>query len=239
MEHSKQPSGFLTAEWRNLVLLSYAVPQSVLTPLLPPGCELDVIGTRAFVSLVALNFMRTRVMGIPWPGHVNFPEVNLRFYVRCGKERGVVFIREFVPRAAVALVARLLYNEPYRGIHMKCKVEKTSETLTVTHHLRLHGRDYSIRASADAATHLPSMNGTEHFFKEHQWGFGTSRHGRLQRYRVEHPFWEVHAVRGINMDWDWHAIYGPRFSFLQDQRPYSVILAEGSPVAVSSSMRAA
>lgn len=233
MQRDKQPTAFLTAQWRNVILLTYAVPPGVLTPLLPPGCELDLISGRAFVSLVAFDFLRTRVLKIAWPGHVNFPEVNLRFYVRHGQDRGVAFVREFVPRRMVAALARLIYNEPYRGAPMRSRVEKVGDGIVVTHRLRLHGREYTIRISADAAAHLPSSHGSDHFFKEHMWGFGTSRSGQLLRYRVEHPPWEVHPVRSVNLDWDWHAIYGPRWSFLEEQQPYSVMLAEGSSVSVS------
>src|SRR4051794_22295162 len=88
---------FLTAQWTNLILANYAVPDALVLPYLPPGLELDRHEGRAFVSLVAFDFVGTRVFGIPWPGYRDFPEVNLRFYVRCGADRGVCFIRELVP----------------------------------------------------------------------------------------------------------------------------------------------
>lgn len=70
-----------------------------------------------FISLVGFMFLDTRVFGIPVPFHINFEEVNLRFYVKReaadGVRRGVVFIREIVPRFAIAAVASMLYGEPY------------------------------------------------------------------------------------------------------------------------------
>src|SRR5215468_781631 len=98
------PTGrpFLTARWTNLFLATYAVPDDLLRPHLPPGLELDRRDGRAFASLVAFDFLDTRVLGVPWPGYRNFPEVNLRFYVRHGEQRGVVFVREFVPLRLVA-----------------------------------------------------------------------------------------------------------------------------------------
>src|SRR5882672_8618368 len=87
---------FLTARWTNLFLATYAVPQELLRPRLPPGLDLDLRDGQAFVSLVAFDFLDTRVLGVPWPGYRNFPELNLRFYVRHGERRGVVFVREYV-----------------------------------------------------------------------------------------------------------------------------------------------
>ncbi|HWN91309.1 MAG TPA: DUF2071 domain-containing protein, partial [Verrucomicrobiae bacterium] len=104
---------FLTARWSNLAILTWEVPPALLEPHLPAGLELDRRDGAAFASLVAFDFLDTRVLGIPWPGFTRFPEVNLRFYVRRGERRGVVFIREFVPQAVVGWVARALYNEPY------------------------------------------------------------------------------------------------------------------------------
>src|SRR5437868_12171774 len=97
---------FLTARWSNVFLATYAVPDDLLLPRLPPGLVLDRRAGQAFVSLVAFDFIDTRVFGIPWPGYRSFPEVNLRFYVRCGEQRGVVFIRELVSPRLVAWLAR-------------------------------------------------------------------------------------------------------------------------------------
>src|SRR4051794_14135342 len=102
---------FLNARWLNLFLATYAVPASLLERRLPPGLELDTRDGQAFASLVAFQYENTRVLGVPWPGYRNFAELNLRFYARRGGERGVVFLREFVPQRLVAWVARTVYNE--------------------------------------------------------------------------------------------------------------------------------
>ncbi len=175
---------FLTARWSNLALLTYAVPAQVLEPALPPGCRLDEREGRAFVSLVAFDFLDTRVLGIPWPGFRDFPEINLRFYVRRGKDRGVCFIREFVPRRFMAWVARTLYNEPYLGVPMSSRTEEGPAEITVRHTLRFGGREHTLRVTGQKPPVHPSEGSVEHFFKEHQWGFGRTRGGRLIRYEV-------------------------------------------------------
>lgn len=108
------PRPFLTAAWRNLILANYRTPDDLLRPHLPPGTELDRRDGSAWASLVGFQFHDTRVLGVSWPGYRHFPEWNLRFYVRHNGERGVCFVREFVPQRFVATVARVLYNEPYR-----------------------------------------------------------------------------------------------------------------------------
>jgi uncharacterized protein YqjF (DUF2071 family) len=90
----RPPWPFLTARWTNVFLATFSVPPSLLLSRLPDGLDLDTRGGHAFASLVCFDFLDTRVLGIPWPGFRNFSEVNLRFYVRRGDERGVVFVRE-------------------------------------------------------------------------------------------------------------------------------------------------
>ena len=56
---------FLTAEWRDLVMLSYEIDPAVLTSRVPRGCELDAWEGRHFVSVVGFRFLRTRVHSRP------------------------------------------------------------------------------------------------------------------------------------------------------------------------------
>ena len=113
---------FLTAEWKHLAMLNYEIDPIVLVPLVPAGTELDLWNGKTLVSVVGFLFVKTRVFGIPIPFHRDFEEVNLRIYVRRKAEgrwrRGVVLIKEIVPRAAIALAARKLYNEPYLALPM-------------------------------------------------------------------------------------------------------------------------
>jgi uncharacterized protein len=214
------------------VLVTYAVPPAVLEPFVPPGCELDTIGGDAFVSLVAFDFLDTRVGGVGWPGFVNFSEINLRFYVRHRGVRGVAFIAEFVRQPTIVRMARLIYNEPYRAASMSSRVHCEGASIVVDHKLALDGETYRLRVDADATRVRPGRESIEHFFKEHEWGFGTSRGGRLIRYHVEHAEWDVHPVRSFELNWNWRKIYGEEFAFLQDVKPYSVMLAAGSAVRV-------
>ena len=104
---------FLTAEWRKLIMAQYVVDPATLAPWLPAGLELDLCHGRCYVSLVGFLFDNTRLKGLRIPFHTRFEEINLRFYVRRieadgSQKRGVVFVREFVPRAAITIIANTL-----------------------------------------------------------------------------------------------------------------------------------
>jgi uncharacterized protein YqjF (DUF2071 family) len=223
---------FLTARWTNLFLANYPVSDQLLLPRLSTGLELDRRDGRAFVSLVAFEFHDTRVLGVPWPGYRHFPEVNLRFYVRHGDRRGVVFIRELVPLRLVAFLARAFYNEPYTALPMTSAAIESADGLSIEHRIIDGDRVHTIRATGAKPAIRPADDSVEHFFKEHHWGFGQTRRGRTLRYEVRHPVWDVHPVRDFHIDLDWASLYGPEWAVLQNASAESTVLAVGSPIAV-------
>lgn len=224
---------FLRARWCNLILANYAVSEELLRSLLPPGCELDVRDGKHWASLVGFQFLGTRVLGIGWPGFRNFPEWNLRFYVRHQGQRGVCFIREFVPSWMIATTARLLYNEPYHSARMSMAVKDTPESVTATYTVQWGGKRHSLQAVGAKPSFQPGPDSAEQWFKEHFWGFGTSRGRNLIQYEVNHPKWEIYPVRKFGIEVDWSSLYGPEWSEMQGREPDSVVFAVGSNVSVS------
>lgn len=226
-----EPKLFLKARWQDLILITYDVDPQLLLEHIPPGLEPDTIGDRAFVSLVAFDFLETKIKGIKVPFHVNFPEINLRIYVKNNEKRGVVFIREFVPKAIIPLIANTLYNENYKAITMSSDVQKNG-TIFLNHKIKLLGKFYEISAEAENKPFMPPVDSTEHFFKEHEWGFGTSKDGNPLIYRVEHPFWNIYPLVKFHCNFDFEAIYGKKWGILNGKEPYNVTFAQGSPVKV-------
>jgi len=223
---------FLTARWSNLAILTYEVPPALLEPHLPAGLELDRWGGAAFVSLVAFDFLDTRVWGVAWPGFRQFPEINLRFYVKRGERRGVVFVREFVPQPAVAWLARAVYNEPYLVAPIDSGAAEESSAVLTVRRLRWRGRTHAIEVAGSRPESRPAADSQEHFFKERQWGFGRDRRGHTLVYEVKHPAWDVYPVRSWSVDLDWTQVYGSPWGVLAAGKPSSVMLAAGSPVSV-------
>ncbi|MEM6265283.1 MAG: DUF2071 domain-containing protein [Bacteroidota bacterium] len=223
---------FLTAHWANLLNITYQVPPDLLQPHVPDGVELDVQDGHAFASIVAFDFLNTRVKGIKVPFHVNFPEINLRFYVKYKGERGVVFIKELVPRYCIALVANRIYNEPYESCPMESQTLAEGGTLNIEHRFKYGEKNHQIKATAHSTLSTPVADSIIHYFKEHKWGFGKTHSGKTLRYEVQHPIWEVYDLTSWNLEMDFGEIYGPNWAFLGDAEPYAACLAKGSDVAV-------
>jgi uncharacterized protein YqjF (DUF2071 family) len=222
---------FLTAEWHDVLGLTYAADEALLEPYLPRGAQIDALDGSPRVSLVAFGFRHTRVRGIAIPGHITFPEINLRFYVRMNGERAVVFIREFVPRRAISIVARLAYNEPYRTIPMEHHITRTAGELRVRHRFGKRKRNV-LEAVGDPAGVLPDPGSPEHWLTHHDVGVGRTRRGAARSYHVEHELWALHEVRSLHVDVDFGALYGERWAHLAETEPSHVTLATGSEVRV-------
>lgn len=230
---------FLTAEWRFLAMLNFEIAPATLAPCVPRGTELDSFDGRTLVSLVAFRFLRTRVLGAPIPFHRNFTEVNLRFYVRRmgaeGWRRGVVFIREFVPRPAIAWVARLCYGEPYRTSAMRHRIEMTDAAAgapgVVEYQWKSAGRWHTISVETGGAPAVPESRSEAAFIAEHYWGYTAQRDGASREYRVTHQPWRVWPATAT-LDCDAASLYGSAFASALSAPPCSAFVAEGSPVAV-------
>ena len=229
---------FLTAEWRHLVMLNYEIDPVALAPLVPAGTELDAWQGRTLVSLVGFLFIHTRVLGVPIPRHRNFEEVNLRFYVRRRSEgtwrRAVVFVKEIVPRRAIAFLARILYGENYVALPMSHVVadELATGVRRVSYAWTSGGREHRMDLMVTGMPHPIQDGSEEEFITEHYWGYSRARNGGTLEYQVTHPPWRVWRAREASFDGDGGALYGPRFAACLGRPPVSALLAEGSPVTV-------
>jgi uncharacterized protein len=230
---AKHEKPFLTAEWRQLAMLNYEVDAALLARYVPRGVEIDFWQGRTYLSLVGFRFLNTRVLGAPIPFHRNFDEVNLRFYVRRGDRRGVVFVREIVPRSAVAWVARNVYGENYVRLPVRHQIEPSRAEYA----WRFGGRWNRIVAS-ELGPPMPLAPGShEEFIAEHYWGYARRSADRTVEYRVEHPPWQVRVGGAAAFEGSVAGLYPHEFGFLDSRVPESAFVADGSAVTVSHGRR--
>ena len=239
-------------------MLNWEIDPALVEPFVPRGVELDFHEGKTYVSLVGFLFRDTRVLGIPIPGHCNFEEVNLRFYVRRTVEgevrRGVAFIKEIVPRWAIAQTARVCYNEPYVALPMRHEVTGPAIALLATTNGR--GEQEPVTRSQESGGRVayrwfcqsrwssleleyggqrsPLAAGShEEFIAEHYWGYCGQRRGGSVEYEVVHPPWNIWPATGAKLDCPAaEMLYGPTFADVLSRPPTTAFLADGSPVAV-------
>lgn len=232
---------FLKAEWRKLAIANYEVEPSLLEKYLPKGTELDLWNGKCYASLVGFMFKNTRLLGIPIPFHRHFEEVNLRFYVRLldrGEwKRGVVFIKEIVPKASITFVANQVYGEHYQTMKMSHAWNQTPDGLKVEYAWKSNQKLNRLSVHASSVRLDTAKNSEAEFITEHYWGYTKVNENEKFEYEVTHPRWQVYEVLDYDIDVDFEAVYGADFNMLSRQEPISVMLAEGSEVVVKSNRR--
>ncbi len=225
-------------------MLNFEVERKAIADLAPPGTEIDDWNGRTFLSVVAFRFLSTRVLGVPVPLHRDFDEVNLRFYVRRkaedGWRRGVVFVKELVPRRAIAWIARRAYNENYVAVPMRHHVVLPTaggEPGRARYEWRHRGRWHTVSAEFSGSPTVPADDALETFITEHYWGYVRQRRGHTVEYQVEHPRWAVWHVDSARLECDVADLYGERFASFLEGAPTSAFVADGSPVVVRRGVR--
>lgn len=220
---------FFQAQWSHVSLFSYAVPPEILTPYLPPSLMPDMHNGQAFVTLTAVKVSKARLFGFPWMALGSFPYLGLHVHVRHKQEHGLFAIRELVGSPAIATIGRMS-DKPYMPAALRADVHYQGNAILVDHQLTLNGKIFRLSLVAGKTARRAEPTSDNHFFQDQHWGFGKDRSGKLVRYAMSHPIWDIHQVRTYHMNFDWNAIYGAEWAFLNNATPHSIILGTGSQV---------
>lgn len=229
---------FLTANWKNLIMANYIVSPDALEAYLPKGTELDLWNGSCYISLVGFLFKDTKVLGLKIPKHTDFEEVNLRFYVKRYEngnwKRGVVFVKEIVPKHAITFIANTLYKEHYETHTMAHQLESKAEVVTVGYQWQTGNQTQTLQVKAyDFMTEIDPESEAE-FIMEHYFGYTKFNETTTYEYEVQHPKWKHYFIKNYTIDIDFTKVYGNSFSFLNDLQPTSVFLAEGSEIRIKN-----
>ena len=229
---------FLKAEWRKLAIVNYEIDKTILEQYIPFGTELDLWNNKCYVSLIGFLFMNTKLLGVKIPFHTNFEEVNLRFYVKRFEngewKRGVVFIKEIVPKPALTLVANWVYNENYETMKMSHTWKEMNDHQIVEYQWRKNNQWNSIKIKASKDSKAIELGSETEFITEHYWGYAKINAKQTNEYEVTHPKWEAYTILDTQINVDFGENYGSEFDFLSKAKPTSVMLAEGSEITVET-----
>lgn len=228
---------FLSAEWLDLVFLNYVVEPTLLHPYVPQGTTLGSFRGKTYLSLVGFRFCKTKLWGrVAVPLHTDFDEVNLRFYVhretQSEPRRGVVFIKEIVPKPAIAITARFVYGENYVSFPMQHKISTAKDGLEVEYSWKQGSGRSRIFARSNVAPKLPAPNSLEQYITEHYWGYSRQKSGNSLEYHVSHIPWSIRFASEARFAGDASELYGKEFGEVLSREVDSAYIANGSAVEV-------
>jgi hypothetical protein len=149
-----------------------------------------------------------------------------------GWKRGVVFIREFVPKPALTFVANTIYGENYATVPMRHRWEVDEARIRVKYEWKKNARWQGFSVEADTKLQPVKPGSEAEFITEHYWGYARVGNKTTNEYEVKHPPWQQYAVKDYTLELDFGSLYGKAFEPLNGRSPDSIMLAEGSAVSV-------
>ncbi len=228
----------MKAEWNDLLFINYEINPEFLRKYVPKDTELDLFNGKCYLSLIGFMFENVKILGVKIPYHINFEEVNLRFYVKRNDngvwKRGVVFIKEIVPKYAITFVANTLYNEQYQTLPMRHQRTSSNNIWLFKYEWKKNNKWNSISVETQKELIPIAENSEAEFISEHYYGYTVSPSKKTVEYEVTHPKWQQYLVQHFEINVDFETVYGKEFAFLQDLKPASCFVAKGSKITIES-----
>ncbi|WP_199736207.1 YqjF family protein [Micromonospora sp. HM5-17] len=189
-------------QWNWVTFLHWRYPPATVQAVLPPGLAVETFDGSAWVSLVPFLMQGVRppgVPGVPWLSE--FPETNVRTYVRDRQDRsGIWFLSLDAARLPAVVAARLSYALPYFWSDMT--VDRTEERISYRC-TRRWPAPRGARCDAEVRLGAPLAE-TE---RDERASFLTARHrlftvirGRLATAEAEHAEWPLRRAELLHLD---------------------------------------
>lgn len=179
-------------DWEDLLFLHWPSAPSALTPHLPHGLELETFEGRAWLGVVPFRMARTRWRPLPrLPGASEFPELNLRTYVRAGGKSGVWFFSLDAASRLAVHGARASFGLPYFHARMSCE-QRGDEVVYRSERRDPRGppATFAARWRAVEPSFEARTRPLERFLTE-RYALFAHRAGRLQVGEIAHAPWRV------------------------------------------------
>jgi len=208
----------MTQQWRDLVFLHWSYEPEVvraaiaasLRGLDPDSIELDTYDGKAWVGLIPFRMRNLRLRGLPpIPTTSNFPEINVRTYVRSRGRPAVWFFSLDTPQLLPTAVARTAFRLPY--CFARAAVTSTADAANIEGAVvsATVDRRWPKGGSTRIGVRVGSRIATGDTDRDHdlddwltaRWGLvSASRRGRLWYGPVEHEPWPLHRAEVLHLD---------------------------------------
>jgi hypothetical protein len=176
--------------WRSLLFAHWALPAAALRSHVPSPLVLEEFDGSAWLGLTPFLLTGLHARGLPpLPGLSEFPEMNLRTYVRYGSRPGIFFFALDAANAAAVAAAKLVYRLPYRRAEMSMKLD--GEWIRYRSRRVDEDAEFAGRYRPVGDMFEPSPGTLEHFLTERYALYTVLRSGRVLRGQIHHAPWRL------------------------------------------------
>jgi uncharacterized protein len=191
----------MTQTWHDLLFAHWPVDRRALRDKVPGVFELDLFDGQAWVGIVPFHMTNVAPRGVPsLPWISEFPELNVRTYVRAGNRPGIYFFSLDAASTVAVQAARALLNLPYYA----AAITVTTREDAIEYDSR---RDDAGPVARLAATYRPSGSvytaapGTlDEFLTERYCLYNLNHSGAPYRLDIHHPPWSLQHAEATFSD---------------------------------------
>ena len=207
----------MTQTWHDLLFAHWPIDAGILREKVPPEFELDLFDRTAWLGIVPFHMTNVAPRGVPaLPWISEFPELNVRTYVRVGDRPGIYFFSLDAGSAVAVQAARALFNLPYYSAVMTVRLQNDR----VEYDSR---RERGSPAAVFSATYgpigpsFPPVSGSlEHFLTERYCLYHLHHRGTPYRLEIHHPPWPLQTAEA---EFSRNTMAGAAGLSLPDTRP--------------------
>ena len=183
----------LAQDWRFLTFMHWRVDIEKLRPHVPEGLEIDTFEGDAYIGLVPFMMKHVRPSWfVSTPGISNFPEFNIRTYVKKDGIAGVFFLTLEAKSLVTCNFAPRTYGLPYR--YAKGSVKKSGNKWKWDSS-RNKGQFKLAGTTEVIGEQLQAQPGSLEEFLFERYSLYTSHKGSLRRGYTHHNKWKFQLAK--------------------------------------------
>jgi uncharacterized protein len=185
----------MTQTWRDLLFAHWRMNPQLLRSKVPPEFALDLFHGEAWIGVVPFRMTNVVPRGVPsLPGVSEFPELNVRTYVRVGDKPGVYFFSLDAANSLAVRAARALLNLPYHKAAMS--VTPTGGGFAYeSRRAGNGGAEFLATYGPIGAASVPAGGSLEYFLTERYCLYNVDRRGVPYRLDIHHPPWLLQPAK--------------------------------------------
>ena len=178
--------------WSELLFAHWPVPVEAMRALVPPELEVDTFENQAWVGVVPFYMSGVRLRWLPpFPTTSEFPELNLRTYVKHGGKTGVYFFSLEASSWLVVRGARTWYGLPYFDADMRCDVSEAVKYSSVRKKRRANAAEFQGEYRPDGPVFASQKGTLEHWLTERYALFTVDSRRRVNCGEIQHVPWPL------------------------------------------------
>ncbi|MEX2572592.1 MAG: DUF2071 domain-containing protein [Gemmatimonadota bacterium] len=184
--------------WRQLLFAHWPVPADALRPLVPRELVLEEFEGSAWVGLTPFRLTGLHARFLPpVPGLSEFPEMNLRTYVRFKGKPGIHFFSLDAGSRLAVLGARIGYRLPYYTADMHVEAGTDGWVRYRSRRQDATGAEFMARYRPEGDVFQAEAGSLEHFLSERYALYSVLRNGTILRGEIHHRPWPLQRAEAI------------------------------------------